>query len=79
MPVNANQQPSPEALVAEWNSQVNVGDEVEYLAYPRADVKRYNTSSEAFVLSGHTAVVTLAGKAGCIDIECCAHIGSAKS
>lgn len=65
------QQATPEKQVAEWNARVKVGDEVDYREFPEAAPKRHTTRTEAQVLSGHTAVVWLNGKAGCVCIEAC--------
>jgi hypothetical protein len=65
-----NAEPTPEAEVQAWNANVAVGDEVDYVSYPGAAAQRYRTSTRAEVLSGHTAVVWLSGKSGCV---CCSH------
>lgn len=57
--------------VERWNKTVNVGDEVIYQAYPGADPQRFKTRHEAGVLGGHTAVVWLEGKAGCVAVAAC--------
>jgi hypothetical protein len=60
-----------EAEVRAFNNRVRVGDEVDY--FEVIDVgasQRYRTRSEAQILSGHTAVVWLEGKSGCV---CCSH------
>lgn len=64
-------QTSPEKQAADWNARVKVGDEIDYREYPEAEPQRYTTRTEAQVLSGHTAVVWLNGKAGCVCIEAC--------
>jgi hypothetical protein len=56
---------------AEWNRHVMVGDEVEYRSFPHAIPQIFRTRSKATVLSGHTAVVFLEGKAGCVAISAC--------
>lgn len=56
----------------EWNRQNPVGTTVEY--YPIIGDRHFRvhqTSSEAYVMSGHTAVVHLIGVAGCVAIEAC--------
>ena len=59
------------AEVAAFNRNVSVGDEVDYFEVIEDGVsKRYKTRSPAEVLSGHTAVVWLEGKSGCV---CCSH------
>jgi hypothetical protein len=64
-----------EQEVAAFNRRLSVGDEVDY--YETQDdinvtgkSKRYRTRTPAQVLSGHTAVVWLEGKSGCV---CCSH------
>lgn len=61
-----------EAQAAAWNQQHAVGTLVDYaeiLGDP-PDL-RAKTRSEAEVLSGHTVVVWLEGKSGCVCIEHC--------
>ena len=50
---------------------VKVGDLVEYRGYPEADPQQFTTRTVASVLSGHTAVVWLKGKSGCVTVEAC--------
>lgn len=64
-----------EQEVAAFNRRFNVGDPVDY--YETTDdiertgkSKRYVTRTPAQILSGHTAVVWLEGKSGCV---CCSH------
>lgn len=64
-----------EQEVAAFNRRFNVGDPVDY--YEIVDdiertgkSKRYVTRTPAQILSGHTAVVWLEGKSGCV---CCSH------
>jgi hypothetical protein len=74
--------PDPAKLVADFNERVKVGDLVAYsevigLGMPTI----YETQTLAQVLSGHTAVVWLAGKSGCVAVEHCkpapvAHLSS---
>ena len=61
----------PERDVALWNARVSVGDWVEYRGYPEAEPQIFKTRTAAQVLSGHTAVVWLEGKAGCVTVEAC--------
>jgi hypothetical protein len=60
-----------QAEVDAFNRRFSVGDPVDYLEV-LADGKsqRLTTRSEAQILSGHTAVVWLNGKSGCV---CCSH------
>ena len=62
---------SPVEMVDVWNRAVKVGDAVDYRGYPEAEPQRFQTRTVAQVLSGHTAVVWLEGKAGCVCIESC--------
>ena len=54
-----------------FNRLVQVGGEIDYVESPGAPVQRHRTRSEASVLSGHTAVVWLEGKAGCVAVSHC--------
>jgi hypothetical protein len=59
-----------EAQVAEWNAKHRVCALVKY--YPvrgRDQWETCTTNSEAWVLSGHTAVVGLTGKSGCFALD----------
>jgi hypothetical protein len=58
-------------LVIQWNKTVKVGDEVVYRSHPGADPQLFKTRTEAQVLSGHTAVVWLDGKSGCVAVVAC--------
>ena len=51
--------------------KVGVGDTVEYRDYPEAEPQTFTTRTPAEVLSGHTAVVWLNGKAGCVCVDAC--------
>ena len=62
---------NPQKEVDAWNKAVKIGDEVEFREYPEADPQRFKTRTEAEVLSGHTAVIWLKGKSGCVCIEAC--------
>lgn len=64
-----------EQEVLDFNRRFQVGDWVDY--YETVDdiertgnSKRYKTRTPAQILSGHTAVVWLEGKSGCV---CCSH------
>lgn len=59
----------PEVAVAIWNNAVNVGDWVDYRSDPYAEPRRFRTRCRAEVLSGHTPVVWLEGKSGCVTLE----------
>jgi hypothetical protein len=60
-----------EAQVADWNAKYKVGQLVRY--YPtlgnRDRWETHTTSSNAYVLSGHTAVVHLLSKSGCVALD----------
>ncbi len=64
-------QKNPVEMVDAWNLTVKVGDCVDYREYPEAAPQRLKTRTMAQVLSGHTAVVWLDGKSGCVCIEAC--------
>lgn len=67
---------SPEKEVADWNARVKVGDTVEYRWFPEAEPEIFKTRTEAEVLSGHTAVVWLEGKSGCVSCDACRPVSS---
>ncbi|WP_213761755.1 hypothetical protein [Caballeronia sp. dw_19] len=67
--------PDPYKEVYEFNARVQVGETVEYsevigLSTPVV----YRTRTEASILSGHTAVVWLEGKSGCVCVSHCAPV-----
>lgn len=68
--------PTPEMAVVEWNAKIAVGDEVEYRSYPDSEPEVFKTRTPAEVLSGHTAVVWLEGKAGCVCVDACRKVES---
>lgn len=56
----------------EWNRANPIGVEVEFYPVIRGDNFRLRkTRSEAYVLSGHTAVLFLEGESGCVALEAC--------
>ena len=57
--------------VEAWNTRVQVGDMVEYRGHPGAEPKTFKTRTAAELLSGHTAVVWLEGKSGCVAVDAC--------
>lgn len=61
----------PDKQVADWNNAVHVGQEVDYRSDPHAAPQRFKTRCHAEVLSGHTAVVWLEGKSGCVSVDAC--------
>jgi hypothetical protein len=62
-----------EREVAGFNAQFKVGDVVAYREVLRDDcpVQVFSTRTEAQILSGHSAVVWLNGKSGCVLISHC--------
>ena len=60
-----------QAEVDAFNAQTPLGSEVDFFDYEGAPLKRYKTRTEAQILSGHTAVVWLEGKAGCVCVGHC--------
>nr|WP_315242165.1 hypothetical protein [uncultured Albidiferax sp.] len=71
---NAIAQKSPDQQVADWNNAVHVGQAVDYRGFPDDAPQRFKTRTLASVLSGHTAVVWLEGKSGCVTLESCAPV-----
>ena len=70
--------PDPQKEVEKFNAKVKVGDEVEYSeVIGLGEVKRYVTATPAEVLSGHTAVVWLKGKSGCVAVSHCSPLRGA--
>ena len=64
--------PNPQKLVNDFNAVVKVGDTVEYWeVIGMGEPERFVTESEAEVLGGHTAVVWLKGKRGCVALKHC--------
>ena len=60
-----------QAEVEAFNARVPLGAEVDYFEYEGAPLVRHKTRTEAQILSGHTAVVWLAGKSGCVCTSHC--------
>jgi len=55
-----------------WNQQHPIGTEVWFSpVMGGATVRMRKTRSEAYVLSGHTAVLFLEGESGCVALEAC--------
>jgi hypothetical protein len=58
------------AQVAKWNRETEVGRLVKYFpVLGRPEYETAVTNSEAYALSGHTAVVGLVGKSGCFALD----------
>ena len=62
-----------EKQVTDWNRDVPVGTKVKYhpVIGEKFDFQFFDTATQAYVLSGHTAVVHLAGKSGCVALDAC--------
>ncbi|NPT59707.1 hypothetical protein [Paraburkholderia elongata] len=70
--------PNPQWLVNIFNKAVKVGDTVEYWeVIGMGEPERFVTEGEAEVLGGHTAVVWLKGKRGCVALNHCKPITEA--
>lgn len=55
--------------VEKWNDTYCVGQLVEYWSFVReGEGVRAVTITKAYLLSGHTAVVCVSGKSGCIAL-----------
>lgn len=64
--------PDPQKAVSDWNARVNVGAAVEYSeVIGMGTPQKFTTATPAQVLSGHTAVVWLNGKSGCVALAHC--------
>lgn len=59
-----------------FNSKVPLGGTVDYFFCEGAPRERLKTRTEAQILSGHTAVVWLQGKAGCVCMSHCIPVES---
>ncbi|HBL65929.1 MAG TPA: hypothetical protein DDZ58_08505 [Achromobacter sp.] len=67
-----NRRPNPQKEVGTWNARVKVGDTVQYEEVKGVtEAQTFTTKTEAEVLSGHTAVVWLEGKRGCVAVSHC--------
>jgi hypothetical protein len=60
-----------QAEVDAFNSKVSIGSAVDYFEVQGDPLQRFNTRTEAQILSGHTAVVWLQGKSGCVCVSHC--------
>ena len=58
-------------IAAQWNANVSIGDTVVYRSYPGSEPELFLTRTAAIILSGHTAVVRLNGKSGCVAVDAC--------
>lgn len=70
----ARRQPTLKTLqrqVDDWNAKVSVGATVEYRSHPGAEPQQFTTRTPAEILGGHTSVVWLDGKSGCVATEAC--------
>lgn len=58
--------------VDEWNARVKVGDSVEYReVLDDNKPELFTTRTPADILGGHTAVVWLNNKSGCVCLDHC--------
>lgn len=72
--------PNPYKEVYDFNAVVKIGDTVEYSeVIGVTDPICYQTKTEAEVLSGHTAVVWLVGKRGCVAVSHCKPVAKASA
>ncbi len=46
-----------------------IGTVVDYRSHPRAEPRRTKTTSEPWILGGHTRVVMVAGVSGCVALD----------
>ncbi|MBU9380678.1 hypothetical protein [Burkholderia gladioli] len=66
-----NRRPNPQKAIDAWNARVSVGAAVQYVEVRGDAPKIFTTATPAQVLSGHTAVVWLNGKSGCVVLDHC--------
>jgi len=72
-----NRRPNPQKEVNAWNARVKVGDTISYVEVKGlTEPQKFKTKSEAEVLSGHTAVVWLEGKRGCVAVDHCTPVAT---
>ena len=72
-----NRRPNPQKEVDAWNARVKVGDTISYVEVKGlTEPQTFKTKSEAEVLSGHTAVVWLEGKRGCVAVDHCTPVAA---
>lgn len=76
---NPSSEAALQAEVDRFNAAVEVGNLVDYFEYEGAPLKRHQTRTPAQILSGHTAVVWLAGKSGCVCVSHCVPVPAAES
>jgi len=67
--------PNPQKEADLFNARFEVGSAVEYREVKDGAGKLYVTRTPAEVLSGHTAVVWLEGKSGCVAVSHCLPVG----
>lgn len=60
----------------DWNAKVKVGDLVQYRSTLDANPQTFVTHTEATILSGHTAVLWLRGRSGCVALDHCEPVKS---
>lgn len=67
-------QEQDEKLVKSWNEQHPIGTAVrrfKYMDLSDTVPVETKTRSEAWMLSGHTAVIMIEGKSGCVALRTC--------
>jgi len=69
--MTARRKQNPQTQVDAWNAKYPIGTKVGYSSFPGAELKVTLTTTEAQVLSGHTAVVWIEGVSGCVCVENC--------
>lgn len=57
-----------------WNRTVGEHGEVDFRHHPSAAKKRYKVNGLAYIMGGHTVVVKLEGKSGCVAISACKRV-----
>lgn len=71
----APKRPSPAALQKQcdaWNAKHPVGTTISYEEIQgRGETHRGASVSEAQVMGGHSAVIWIDGKSGCVDLDHC--------
>lgn len=64
--------PSPkeqQKLVDQWNEQHPIGTDVTF-SDALTDPEKSKTRSAAWLMGGHTAVVLIEGRSGCVSLDC---------
>jgi hypothetical protein len=67
---------TPDIQAEEFNARVQPGEWIRYREIKgEGPGKLYKTRSPAYVMSGHSAVVHLHGKSGCVHVSHCDRVG----